>query len=69
MTVFMIFMMCEVRLNWAPRDDLSTRTTLDVLPWTGLFSRQGFTNLSEPESYFLGTESFEGQPLCYTVLK
>ena len=35
----------------------------------GIECRAGVTNLSEPESYFMGTESYEGHPVLYTLLK
>lgn len=31
--------------------------------------RPGLTNLFEPDSYFKGTGSYEGQPVSYSLLK
>jgi hypothetical protein len=41
------------------------RFVLNVQHWSGpfLLSTSGVSNLLEPESYFIDTESYEGQPV------
>ena len=51
----------------SPRRDTPLIGTMRTAPFVQ--DKVGVTNLFEPESYFMGTESYEGHPVLYTLLK
>lgn len=52
------------------RESQQISCIIGSIQWTGfIYLTLGVINLSEAESYFMGTESYEGQPVCDTLLK
>lgn len=57
-----------VSLKTSSHVEISSKSSTGMTFTVG-FSRTGVTILYETESYFMGTESYEGLPVWYTLLK